>query len=234
MPSPGARVPTDTRNDGAVAPPPARGGLCEVNPSKCIQPSCHQSRPPTSIALLRMPPSRVLRPIRDDMDGTIPHCHAIRSKGKIHAILLTRASTGLAVGDALGAAVEFKHPGTFKPVTGYRDGGPHRLAAGEWTDDTSMALALADSIVTAGWDLDDQARRYIQWWRKGTYSVNGFCFDIGHTTCWALSRFEQLADARKSGDTSERASGNGSIMRLVPVAIRYAEIFQTTSPSLGV
>ncbi len=53
---------------------------------------------------------------------------------------------GLAVGDALGAAVEFAPPGSFAPVTGYRGGGPHGLAPGEWTDDTSMALALADSI----------------------------------------------------------------------------------------
>ena len=52
---------------------------------------------------------------------------------------------GLAVGDALGAAVEFKSPDTFEPVTGYRAGGPHGLAPGEWTDDTSMALALAES-----------------------------------------------------------------------------------------
>lgn len=67
---------------------------------------------------------------------------------------------GLAVGDALGAAVEFKPPGTFEQVTGYRDGGPHGLEPGEWTDDTSMALALADSIAHAGWDLDNQATRY--------------------------------------------------------------------------
>lgn len=73
------------------------------------------------------------------------------------------ALIGLAVGDALGAAVEFKSPGSFAAVTGYRNGGPHRLESGEWTDDTSMALALADSIATAGWDLNDQASRYVEW-----------------------------------------------------------------------
>jgi ADP-ribosylglycohydrolase len=99
------------------------------------------------------------------------------------------ALIGLAVGNALGAAVEFKSPGSFAPVTGYRSGGPHRLEAGEWTDDTSMALALADSIATAGWDLNDQASRYVQWWQTGKYSVNGRCFDIGITTSSALSRF---------------------------------------------
>ncbi len=132
---------------------------------------------------------------------------------------------GLAVGDALGAAVEFKSPGTFKPVTGYRSGGPHGLNAGEWTDDTSMALALADSIAKAGWDLNDQASRYVEWWRKGKYSVNGRCFDIGITTRAALSNFLSDKNALTSGDRSERASGNGSIMRLAPVPIRYAHYY---------
>lgn len=130
---------------------------------------------------------------------------------------------GLAVGDALGAAIEFLAPGTFKPVTGYRSGGPHGLAPGEWTDDTSMALALADSIACAGWDLNDQVKRYIAWWRQGEYSVNGKCFDIGITTRSALVRFLDCGDARRSGDSSERASGNGSIMRLAPVPIRYVD-----------
>ncbi len=132
---------------------------------------------------------------------------------------------GLAVGDALGAAVEFKSPGTFEPVTGYRAGGPHGLNPGEWTDDSSMALALADSIVDAGWDLNDQACRYVAWWQEGKYSVNGQCFDIGMTVSSALSRFQQTGDATTSGSPSPRASGNGSIMRLAPVPIRYAHLF---------
>ncbi len=132
---------------------------------------------------------------------------------------------GLAVGDALGAAVEFQPPGTFEPVTDFRDGGPHDLGPGEWTDDTSMALALADSIGKVGWDLDDQARCYVSWWRQGKYSVNGRCFDIGITTRNALSRFERLGDARTSGDSAERSSGNGSIMRLSPVPIERCPMF---------
>lgn len=132
---------------------------------------------------------------------------------------------GLAVGDALGAAVEFQMPGTFAEVTGYRGGGPHGLAPGEWTDDTSMALALADSISEVGWDINDQATRYLNWWRTGAYSVNGRCFDIGNTTIAALHRFQRSGYARTSGDRSERASGNGSIMRLAPVPIRYIYMF---------
>lgn len=135
------------------------------------------------------------------------------------------ALIGLAVGDALGAAVEFKSPGSFTPVTDYRSGGPHGLKAGEWTDDTSMALALADSIATAGWDLSDQADRYVQWWKTGKYSVNGTCFDIGITTRSALGNFVAQKDALTSGDRSEKASGNGSIMRLAPVPIRYGHLY---------
>jgi ADP-ribosyl-[dinitrogen reductase] hydrolase len=140
---------------------------------------------------------------------------------------------GLAVGDALGAAVEFKSPGSFAPVTGYRDGGPHRLEAGEWTDDTSMALALADSIATAGWDLNDQADRYVQWWKTGKYSVNGRCFDIGITTSSALSNYVAKKNALTSGDRSDTASGNGSIMRLAPVPIRYAHLYPAKADELS-
>ncbi len=101
---------------------------------------------------------------------------------------------GLAVGDALGAAVEFRSPGSFTPVTGYRGGGPHGLDPREWTDDTSMALALADSIATTGWDLNDQADRYVEWWKTGKYSVNGRCFDIGITTRSALVNYVAKKD----------------------------------------
>ena len=141
---------------------------------------------------------------------------------------------GLAVGDALGAAVEFKPPGSFEPVTGYRDGGPHGLAAGEWTDDTAMALALADSLAgRAEFDIDDQAARYLDWRRNGRYSVNGHCFDIGIQTRRALDKFALSGDAAHSGDLDEFASGNGSIMRLAPVPIRYALLAQSDPKQLA-
>jgi ADP-ribosyl-[dinitrogen reductase] hydrolase len=135
------------------------------------------------------------------------------------------ALLGLAIGDALGAPVEFERPGTFAPVTGFRDGGPHDLLAGEWTDDTSMALALADSIAEVGWDLGDQAERYVAWWRKGRYTSNGRVFDIGNTVVAALCEFIATGDARTSGARRSEQSGNGSIMRLAPVPIRYAYLY---------
>ncbi len=142
------------------------------------------------------------------------------------------ALLGLAVGDALGAAVEFKPRGTFEPVSGYRGGGAHRLAPGEWTDDTSMALALADSIGERGWDLHHQAERYLAWWKTGAYSVTGHCFDIGVTTAASLRRFAATRDAHSSGDDSPHTSGNGSIMRLAPVPVAYMNLFPDSNATL--
>jgi ADP-ribosyl-[dinitrogen reductase] hydrolase len=126
---------------------------------------------------------------------------------------------GLASGDALGAAVEFKPKGTFKPVTCYRGFGPHGLAAGQWTDDTSMALALADSINQVGWDKTDQLNRYLDWRQNGKYSITGYLFDIGTTTRHAIDNFELTGDTISDNDIA--CSGNGSIMRLAPVVIKY-------------
>lgn len=127
---------------------------------------------------------------------------------------------GLACGDALGASVEFKQAGEFATVTCFRSGGAFNLLPGEWTDDTSMALALADSI-SHGWDLNDQAIRYLAWWQEGKYSVKNYCFDIGNTTRHSLYRFDEIRDAYNCAERSAENSGNGSIMRLAPVAIKY-------------
>ena len=81
---------------------------------------------------------------------------------------------GLAVGDAVGTTVEFCPPGTFDPVTDMVGGGPFDLDPGEWTDDTSMALCLAESLTTCdGFDARDQMQRYVRWWREGHPSSNG-------------------------------------------------------------
>jgi len=125
---------------------------------------------------------------------------------------------GLAIGDALGAAVEFKRPGSFEPVTGFRANGPHNLNDGEWTDDTSMALALADSLAK-GFNEKDQLLKYLSWFQHGEYSVTGKCFDIGNATRASLARF--ASHGITTAPKVSNASGNGSIMRLAPIAIRY-------------
>ncbi len=127
---------------------------------------------------------------------------------------------GLIIGDALGQSIEFRSPGSFPPITTFRGGGPHNLNAGDWTDDTSMALALSHSL-KKGWNLNDQADNYVDWYQNGKYSVNNWCFDIGSTTKQSLERYMENKDAIKSGLTSPSASGNGGIMRLAPVPIKY-------------
>ncbi len=124
---------------------------------------------------------------------------------------------GLAAGDALGAAVEFEPRGTFTPVTGMRTGGPHNLEAGQWTDDTSMALCLAESLIERKcFDAEDQINRYVMWWRNGHLSSRGTCFDIGGATSNALRKFLSTGEAF-AGSASPASAGNGSIMRLAPV-----------------
>ncbi len=128
---------------------------------------------------------------------------------------------GLAACDAVGTTLEFMPPGTFEPITDMVGGGPFKLKAGEWTDDTSMALCLAASLVECfGFDAKDQMERYVRWWREGYMSSNGECFDIGNTVSAALARFEKNGNPI-AGSTDPYTAGNGSIMRLAPVPLVY-------------
>ena len=129
---------------------------------------------------------------------------------------------GLAAGDALGTTLEFKAPGTFEPVQDIVGGGPFGLDAGQWTDDTSMALCLAESLVERGrFDPDNQMRRYLRWYREGHLSSTGTCFDIGATISAALRRFE-VDQNPFAGETGSAYGGNGSLMRLAPVPLAFA------------
>jgi ADP-ribosylglycohydrolase len=129
---------------------------------------------------------------------------------------------GLAAGGALGTTLEFKPPGSFQPIADMVGGGPFRLEPGQWTDDTSMALCLAESLLeSGGFNAADQMSRYVRWWREGQWSSTGRCFDIGNTVRGALSRFERTGEPL-AGSTDPFAAGNGSIMRLAPVPMRYA------------
>ena len=130
---------------------------------------------------------------------------------------------GLAAGDALGTTLEFKRPGSFEPIDDMVGGGPFRLQPGQWTDDTSMALCLATSLVECGgFDAADQMQRYVRWWREGYLSSTGTCFDIGNTVSAALSRFIQHDDPY-AGSTDPHSAGNGSLMRLAPVPMYFAD-----------
>jgi ADP-ribosyl-[dinitrogen reductase] hydrolase len=157
---------------------------------------------------------------------------------------------GLAVGDALGASVEFR-PYEYmqqNPVSDMQEGGTWGLQAGQWTDDTSMALCLAASlIVKESFDGYDQLVRYKRWFRDGYMSSTGKCFDIGSATRQAIVEFENRQDqyAQKLNKTipkhsldktiaenlshidfdvkcgSQTAAGNGPLMRLAPIPLFY-------------
>jgi ADP-ribosyl-[dinitrogen reductase] hydrolase len=129
---------------------------------------------------------------------------------------------GLAAGDALGTTLEFSRPGSFEKIMDMVGGGPFYLAPGEWTDDTSMALCLAESLIKKReFDPIDQLERYVRWYRKGYLSSTGFFFDIGGTTSAALRRFERTREPYP-GDDDPFSAGNGSLMRLAPVPMFYA------------
>ena len=129
---------------------------------------------------------------------------------------------GLACGDAVGTTVEFSPRGTFRPVTDMTGGGPFDLKPGEWTDDTSMALCLAHSLVHCrDFNPTDQMNRYCNWWNFGYMSSTGECFDIGMTITKALKRYIDTSDPF-AGSIEPATAGNGALMRLAPIAMFYA------------
>jgi ADP-ribosyl-[dinitrogen reductase] hydrolase len=129
---------------------------------------------------------------------------------------------GLACGDALGAPVEFKAKDSFIPVTNMMSGGSFNLKAGQWTDDTSMALCLADSLIQKkGFDALDQMQRYCRWLDTGYLSSTDRCFDVGVTIFGALCHFKKTQEPNSGLDAPNKA-GNGSLMRLAPIPLFYA------------
>jgi ADP-ribosyl-[dinitrogen reductase] hydrolase len=157
---------------------------------------------------------RSCRQISDDPERTSVSDDPITGRG-LGCLL------GLAVGDAVGTTLEFSRRDERPPLTDMVGGGPFRLAPGEWTDDTSVALCLADSIIGCGGiDQCDLMDRFVPWWRDGENSHNGRCFDIGITTRHALARFERTGDPL-AGSVDPGTAGNGSVMRLAPVALRW-------------
>lgn len=146
---------------------------------------------------------------------------------------------GLAIGDALGAPLEFKLRGRFTPITEMVEGGKFQMRLGEWTDDTAMALCLADSLIECnGFDAKDQMDRYWRWGDEGYNSTRTRAFGVGKTVARALMKYHKTGEPY-SGSESPEAAGNGSLMRIAPIAIyfsndrnnalRYAELSSKTT-----
>lgn len=128
---------------------------------------------------------------------------------------LRAAIYGLAVGDALGVPVEFETRGTYevKTMTG---NGTHDQPAGTWSDDTSMTLATCDSIKQMGKvDIEDIRKKFCEWLFDAKYTVDNVVFDMGVTTHYALRNGK--------GEEDEYSNGNGSLMRIIPLAFTDAD-----------
>jgi ADP-ribosyl-[dinitrogen reductase] hydrolase len=128
----------------------------------------------------------------------------------------TGAVWGLLVGDALGVPYEFR-PGPIRDVR-WGHSGTHGQPPGTWSDDGGLMLALLDSLLTAGFDVEDQARRAVAWMDGPDYKP-GPRFDIGIATSRALSRARDGVPAAEAGGRGENDNGNGSLMRILPVAL---------------
>ncbi len=130
------------------------------------------------------------------------------------------AMLGLVVGDALGVPVEFcsREELERNPVNGMRANGTHGQPAGTWSDDSSMALCLMESL-TKGVDYADMMARFLRWADKGYMTAHGEVFDMGIATRQALIRFAHGTSALECGGTGEYDNGNGSLMRILPVAL---------------
>lgn len=129
---------------------------------------------------------------------------------------------GVIIGDALGCPVQFRSREEVErnPVKGMRGFGTFNLPAGSWTDDGSMTLCTLASIKEKNEiDLDDIMSRFVRWFNKGEYTPFGFPFDQGITCTNAIRNYERYRDTEICGGTSERANGNGALMRIMPVCL---------------
>ncbi|QSJ15899.1 ADP-ribosylglycohydrolase family protein [Nostoc sp. UHCC 0702] len=135
------------------------------------------------------------------------------------AVKVLSGLMGLCVGDALGVPVEFtSRAERFKsPVTSMLGYGTWDVPAGTWSDDSSLTFCLADSLCDE-FSLDAIANSFWRWYNEGYWTPQGEVFDIGNTTFLAIVNWKQGTPPLQAGGTSENSNGNGSLMRILPMA----------------
>lgn len=126
---------------------------------------------------------------------------------------------GVCIGDALGVPVEFKKREDLKksPVTGYLEYMSWNQPKGTWSDDSSLTLCLADEL-SKGYHLEKIGQSFVKWNKYGHWTAHGRLFDIGGTTRHSIARLIKGESAKFSGNIFEEDNGNGSLMRILPLA----------------
>lgn len=132
---------------------------------------------------------------------------------------------GAVVGDALGVPVEFEERAEVRshPVVGMRGHGTHDQPAGTWSDDSSLLLCTADSLLRHEFDTEDMGKRFVAWYHEGLWTPWKRVFDVGVATSQALTRIANGMRAEVAGGDGQFSNGNGSLMRILPVALRFAQ-----------
>ena len=135
------------------------------------------------------------------------------------------ALLGAAVGDALGVPVEFAGRSARKadPVTGMREYGTHHQPAGTWSDDTSLILATMTGLLEAdSYSPDAVMKEFSLWLKEAKHTPHGVVFDIGNATREAIHRYQSGTDPLQCGGTGDWSNGNGSLMRILPIGLAFA------------
>lgn len=134
------------------------------------------------------------------------------------------AILGGVVGDALGVPVEFTSRASLKryPVETMRGYGTHNQPPGTWSDDSSLAFCLAESLAEVGLNYHDQAERFVAWMNDGEWTPQGYVFDIGNATREAILRLDAGVEPTTAGLCGDRHCGNGSLMRILPLGLYLA------------
>lgn len=133
---------------------------------------------------------------------------------------------GVLVGDALGLPVQFltRKEILKKPVTGMRGYGTFNYPAGTWSDDGSLTLCTIESLIVSGYDLNDLSERFLKWFNRGYLTPFNEAFDIGGTTAEAMFQLKRGVKPLEAGPKDEHSNGNGSLMRILPVALYFSEL----------
>ena len=144
---------------------------------------------------------------------------------------------GVIVGDALGCPVQFeaREEVARHPVTGMRGFGTFNLPAGSWTDDSSLTLALLDSIRrTDTIDYTDIMDNFVKWLDDGEFTPYGYSYDIGRGTMNAIRKYKREHKPHKAGNYDERNNGNGSLMRIMPAVLYCIEHGLSTNKAIDI